>query len=315
MKINCTINIGTTKIPGENLIDLEINHSLNIPANSCKLIIVNSNKFQVKNSDDLSVTINDETVFTGKVNRISVRLTEITIEALSSISALNRSSINAWYEKKSTGDIVKELAGLYDIKTGTIEDGITWPFIAIDRGKTVYQHMKILAGYSGLDLYTDKDDKLNMKKYSGENSHEISYGKDILETEKSIVTPVYDGVEVYGESPAGQGQSEEACYWLKKEEFKGTSGKNSGNILRIREPLARNQDIVDKIAENLFNSKSAIAVQIINILEGLKSGICDEVKIRECPDDSLNSKLKIVSVTHTLNHETGLITEVKGEEF
>ena len=46
-----------------------------------------------------------------------------------------------------------------------------------------------------------------------------------------------DGVEVYGSSPAGQGQGEDASSWLTKKDVKGAAGKSTGRVHRVADPL------------------------------------------------------------------------------
>ncbi|HAA21116.1 MAG TPA: hypothetical protein DCP28_21015, partial [Cytophagales bacterium] len=183
---------------------------------------------------------------------VEASLDGVQVWAGSSAALLSRQRVDALFENETTGAVIKALITGGKATTGTTEDGLTFPRYVVTREKSAWRHMRELAQYSGLDLYLDTDDQVNAKAYAKATGSSFTYGENLLELEKRALEVDVEGVVVHGDSPAGQGQSDEAVFWFKKEAVSGNAGKTAGQVQRYTLMAARNQDLCKQIAENLF---------------------------------------------------------------
>ena len=91
-----------------------------------------------------------DAVFAGTVAAIHRGLAgETRVAALNGGAALAALRLNRSYEKRSVGDIVRDLAGEAGVDTGAIEGGPTLPFYVVDDGRNGWTHIADLAAKSG----------------------------------------------------------------------------------------------------------------------------------------------------------------------
>jgi hypothetical protein len=127
--------------------------------------------------------------------------------------------------------------------------------------------------------------------------------------------PLQSGVEVYGESPASQGQGEKAVSWLTKKEVKGTDGKKSPETLQIGDSTARTQDIANKIAKAYLKKYQKKQKGVIKVVGEPEAKLGDGVEIAKMPISSLNGTFKITGVEHYLSRKKGFYTTIHWEEI
>src|SRR6202011_3309440 len=142
------------------------------------------------------------------------------------------------------------------------------------------------------------------------DTHELGFGRNILTFEGRMKDPGVDGVEVYGESPASQGQGDDANSWLSKKEVKGAEGKSSGNVLRVSDHVARTESSARAIAKNLFDAAQGDLEGTVKAIGAAKVRLGDAVKVSGMSDSSLNGTFKVTAVRHTLNVASGFTTSI-----
>ncbi len=310
LKISYKIKIGnTTLTEGKetHLLDIRTHSSLNIPANSCYLTLGSPKDLTITPDDPISIELGYEKkttlVFTGKVSTINWDINQVKIEGE-----------NALYEKSSVADIVKDILKQGKLKANQVENGVTLSSYALGDTISAYDHLQQLAQKCGCDIYANTEDKIVFAKYKPSATHEFKYGEDILFLSSQQPSAGIGKVEIYGESPASQGQGEKAASWLTKKEVKGTAGDSSGMTLRLVEPTAKTQAIAQKIAGGILanlHPKSGGKMKVIGNAE-VKLG--DGVKISKMPITEQNGTFKITGVNHILNDRRGFCTVIDWEE-
>ncbi len=314
------IGSSTFKSSDKTLVkELSVHHTLSTPVSCAELLLAPSDKSAIKADDPVTIELGADSktkkVFTGLVRFVGHSLTGISVYATSASEALTRMYVDTVFENKSCGAIAKDLIGKYEATAGTSEDGITFPRYIITSNKSVWKHIRQLAKYSGFDVYTDVEDKLHFKKYMKSPGEAFKFGENVLEIEKEEKKPTLDGVLIFGDSPAGQGQSDEANFWQKKTEVKGTAGKTSGNISNLAVFAARNKDLCDQVAKNIFDSSKIKATGRALVLNGESAALGKTISIKKMPNKALDGDYKITGIRHLLNDKTGYATEIMWEEL
>jgi len=312
-KINYKINIGNNRFSSDNsshLLDLETRASLSVPVHCCRIVL--DATITLKPGDEVKIELGyDNTlsrVFTGQVASFEQGIQSIKIESLGSLSALTTARFNLLYEKQTAANIVSDILKRLNVKTEQIETGLQFATYIFGDNRNVWEQLQELAQRCGFDFYANEEDKAIFKKYSPSLTHELKYGVHILEFEQTTAPPVRDGVEVYGESPVGQGQSEEASAWLTKKAVKGKAGKSAGNVLRLIDASLRNKRLAQEVAENLMNAiHKRGKVRALGAPE-IKLG--DALQIAQMPISSQNGTFKVTGVRHRLNGHGGFTSEV-----
>lgn len=303
----------------QHLLELELCSSLDVPVNGAKVVLSpDADISDLKPEDTVKVEIGyDGTlspVFTGVLSGIKQGIRSNSFFAVSSFASIAKARLNLLYEKQDAGKIAEDIIGRFKITKGDIQAGEKFPVYMLSDTKTVWQHLYNLSVYCGFDFYADWDDKFVFKPYKPEKTHIFEYGQDIADLNQTIKNKGFEGAEVYGESPAGQGQGEDAVSWLTKKDVKGAEGKTSGvlpdKVLRDIEPLARNQDLAKNLAKNIISSYLAESKGRLKVLGSGKVKLGDKVKIEKMPAEILNKEFKILGVTHILKRKTGFITQI-----
>lgn len=314
------ISLGSTTYQSPDstlLVTVSVQHTLGVP-NSTAEISVADPAANVKVGDAVSIKLGSEgslsPVFKGVVQEVETHLEGVQVWAGSSAAILSRQRVDALFENESTGALIKAIVADGKATAGTAEDGLTFPRYVITREKSAWRHMRELAQYSGLDLYLDTEDKVNAKAYAESNGASFTYGENLLELEKRSLEVDVEGVVVHGDSPAGQGQSDEAVFWFKKEAVSGNAGKASGHVQCHTLMAARNQDLCKQIAQNLFDATQTQAVGRARVLGGEKVALGQTITFLQAPTSAMNGSYKVTAVLHELNPEDGFTTEITWEE-
>jgi hypothetical protein len=323
LQVNYKVTIGSTNYTVGNsssVLKLRVSSSLNIPVNLCQMSLSITDSLSLSVDESLTVNLGNNSeliqVFQGKISQISWKIDQVHIEAISSFTTLTRAKFNLLYEKSFAGDIVKNIAqNRLNIKVEKVENGIKFPVYVIGDSQTVYENLHNLAQQCGFDLYANIEDKLVFAPYKAEKNHEFNYGVNILAWEQLQENPYLTGVEIYGESPASQGEGEQATSWLTKKAVKGSDGKQTPESLRLSDPSARNQDIAKQIAKAYLAIHQKKQRGIIKVVGDSKVKLGDGVKIAKMPISSLNGTFKIASVAHYLSRRQGFYTTINWEEI
>lgn len=315
------IAIGSTTLTSgksSRLLALETDANLAVPVNCCRIVVDGEAQVSAQPGDTVKIEVGYdsslEVVFTGTVASVERSLQRITVEAHSSFAAMTASRFNSVYAQQAAGEIAGDLMGRLNVKKSTVDNGEKFAAYAVSDHQTVWEALNDLAQYCGFDFYADSHDKAVFTKYSASTTHSFNYGANILDYERCIADPPLDGVEVYGESPVGQGQGDDASSWLTKKPVKGAAGKSSGEVLRIANPAARTQSLAKTLATNLFRSNQVKARGTIRVIGAPKVQLGDAIQVSSMPESSDNGTFKVVGVRHRLSSKKGFVTSIEWEK-
>lgn len=322
LKVSYKVKIGQqdyTAGDKSQLIDLRSHSCLDVPVNSCRIILAAPKSLTINLKDSISLQLGyDKTqslVFTGKVSNIDWGIDSVSIYASSGFESLTTARFNLLFEKPSAGDIIKDIVqNRLQLPVAKIEDGLKFSVYTLGDHHPIYDQLKFLARQCGFDFYANTEDKAVFAKYNAATNHEFKYGEDILNYSLDEVSKNITGVEIYGESPASLGQGEQAYSWLTKKEVKGAAGSNSAMMLRLTDSTARTQQAANKIATEVLQSLPQSRGSI-KVLGNPKVKLGDAVKISLLPISEQNGKFKITSVVHTLNRRSGFCTLINWEKI
>jgi hypothetical protein len=322
LDVSHKIDIGSNSFQSgdtSRLIDVATQASLHVPVNACHIVLETQDAPKMQYGDDVKVELgyadSPSRLFAGKVNSVSASVTALHIEALSTFSALTAARFNVVYEKQTAGDIVSDVLGRLEVTTGAVDPGVTFPTYILHDGRTIWEHLHNLAQGCDFLFYADEEDQAVFKAYAPQQTHEFQYGVHLLDYDWRSVTPTIEGVEVYGESPAGQGQSDDASSWLTKKEVKGSAGASSGHVLRLAYATARNQNLARSLATNLMNIYKVQARGRVRVLGEPAVQLGDAIKLAKMPVSSQDGTFRITAVRHRLNVRRGFITEIDWEKL
>ncbi len=253
-------------------------------------------------------------VFTGVVTELRQQMGSYSIWASSAMQALSQLRVNKLYEQQKAGDIVSDIGSIAELSTGNVESGLTYPAYALGADRHLLAHALALATRDGFDLFADADDALGFAAYSGDPSHELRYGAEILDYYCEEQAAQVDGVEVYGESPASLGQGDKAYAWLTKEDVKGNAGSSSGNVLRVADPSIRNQDAAGSAAEKIFAAMGVKKRGWVEALGTPEPVLGGAITLTDLPDDGPDGSFKITAIRHLLDKQRGYVTTIFWKE-
>lgn len=310
---------GAALEPGDQapLLSLLCQAALDVPANRCRIAVHGGSDLAAKPGDAVSVELGHgdalEKVFTGTVAGVAQGFAGIEVEALGSFAGLAAGRLNLLYEKQTAGAIVSDVLGRVGATEGKVEAGPKLPSFALDDGRTLWAHLRALATRCGFDLYADADDKAQFKAYAAAATHAFSFGVDVLAYEHGAAPAEVEGVEVLGESPAGQGQGDDASAWLTKKDVKGTAGKTSGRVLRVADRAARNPNLAGDFAKGLLAPHQPTARGGVRLVGAPAVKLGDAVKLEKLPVAAHNGEGRVTAVRHRLHARLGFVTDVEWE--
>jgi len=315
------ISIGSTTIDSEKpisgrLVSIYTEKNMAIPADSFEIILGTPIELKIKKNDKVDVELgySDKLikVFSGSVDRISPTITYVVISGLSPFFSLLSLRKDTTRLNLKSGDIIRYLANEAKVEIASIDDGFELPYYVIDSRKNAYEHCIGLAKRNGFDFYCDEEGKLVFRKYSKTRAdHTFTYAKDILTVQVNLSSPLYDGVEVYGESPIGSKGKDSWCWYSKDfTSNKGLGGEEEKSLL-IQDSVIRTKDAALACAQAKLNYMKKFSVFGSATVQGnseVKLG--DAVEFKECPQDELNQLFQVRQVRHMLSKNSGFITKI-----
>lgn len=315
------ITLGGTTLQSGNksrLLSLDVQAALNVPSHRCQITVDANVPLTVNAQDRVQVELGYDTtlrrVFTGQASRVAAHLTQVQVEALSSFTALTHAHVNQVYEKQTAQEIVENQLGKLKVKKARVEKGVNFASYTLSASRSVWANLQTLAQQCGFDFYADHEDQACFAAYRPSQIHQFTYGTHILEYQWESFSQPVDGIEVYGESPAGQGQSDDASTWLTKKEVKGRAGQSTGTLLRLVDASARNPNLANEIANNRLTSYKATARGRVCLLGAPEVRLGDAIKLAQMPVAAHNSQLRVIGVRHRISVSRGFTTDVDWEK-
>ncbi len=300
-----------------DLLDLETRAALGIPVNICRVVLNGEASIDLNPEDAVSIQLGYgealPKVFTGKVTTVGRGIEQTSVNSASAFNALATTRCNCLYEKQNAGDIAGDLLGRLNIGKARLAAGEKFASFSVSGQHLVWDVLSELALRCGFDFYADTSDRAVFQAYAPHKIHSVEYGLHLLDYLQETFAHQLDGVEVYGESPVGQGEGEKANTWLTKKEVKGSAGKTNGNILRLTDAVARSPDQVRVFAANILQAKQSQLRGRLRVLGNPDIQLGDAVAVSKMPRSSQNGTYKVTSVRHRLNARVGFVTEVGWE--
>ncbi|HEU4453766.1 MAG TPA: hypothetical protein VFR81_11945 [Longimicrobium sp.] len=288
-----------------------------VPVNACRLALHGLAEVGAAAGDPVAVELGYggslETVFTGVVASVAHGFGRTEIDAAGAFTALAGARINMLYEQETAGGIVSDVLGKLEVASGKVESGIKLPAFALHDGRSAWTHLRSLAARCGFDFWADESDKAQFRAYQPAKTHELVYGQDLLAWEHDARPAGWDGVEVYGESPAGQGQGDDAASWLTKKDVKGTAGESSGRILRLADGAARNPNLAGDVAKGALAALERTAQGRARSLGAPAIRLGDAVSFGKLPSASQGAEARVTGVRHRLDARGGFTTTLTWE--
>jgi hypothetical protein len=318
---NSTLRLGKNS----RIVAIDVQCALNIPAHRGRIIADAPAGITAKPGDLVQVELGPEIypeiyddaqvnrIFTGRVHSLAAGLTHLQVEALSAFSLLAAAHINLVYEKQTAREIVDDVLRRVKVKAGKLEPGVRFAAYTLSAGRSAWANLQGLAEQCGFDFYADADDCATFAAWKPTKVHDCRYGTNILEYTWENVPEPFAGVEVYGESPAGQGQSDEAAPWLTKKEVKGRAGQSRGNVLRLVDPIARNQNLAGEIARRQWQRYNITARGHVRLVGTSAIRLGDAIRLVGAPG-AQSGLLRVIGVRHRLNSALGFVTDIDWEK-
>lgn len=289
---------------------------MDTPADVLEIVLGTPIELKIKKNDKVDVELGYsgelKKVFTGSVDRISPNITHVMISGLSPFANLLSLRKDAIRLNLKSGDIVSYLANEAKVELASIDNGFELPYYVIDSRRNAYEHCIGLAKRNGFDLYCDEQGKLVFNKFSKTRAdHTFTYAKDILTVQVDSSSPLYEGVEVYGESPIGSKGKDSWCWYTKDfASNKGSEGKEEKSLL-IQDSIIRTKDAALACAKaklNFMEKSSVFGSATVQGNPEVKLG--GTVEFKECPQEELNQLFQVRQVRHILSKNSGFITEI-----
>ncbi len=308
-----TVDAAVDKAPA--VFELALIKDMDVPIDVLSVHLAGTDQFKVQRGDKASLELGSKgalaQVMEGKVEESVLTFTTGEITIFSPFSELVNLRVDEVYLGRKAGDIVSELAQKASVDVAEAQGGINFPAYAINQGKNAYEHCRELADKCGFDLYCNEEGKLVFKKFAKtRGDHTLTYGTDIISIDAFLKVPFYDGVTVYGESPASS-QGNDTWSWFTRDfsSSNGSAGKKGG--LLIQDPSIRVKEAAATYAESKLKQfkKMSVSGKITALgSSGVKLG--DAIEIKGCPEKEINGVFQVRSLRHLLNKEEGFITEI-----
>jgi phage protein D len=308
-----TIDSTVDKVP--QVVELAVMRDMDVPIDILNVNLAGINQLKAQKGDGASLELGNNgtlvQVMAGKVEDVSLTFTGVVVSVVGIFSQLVHLRVDKVYLESQAGDIVRDLAQQAGIDVAEAQAGINFPSYTVNRGKNAYEHCHELAGKCGFDLYCNAERKLVFKKFiKTRGDHTLTYGIDVLSIDAFREAPFYDGVTVYGESPASL-QGADTWNWFTKDfsNSSGSAGEKGG--LLIQDPSIRVREAAATYAEaKLAWSKRMSVSGRATVLGKPEVKLGDAIEIKDCPNQDINGTFQIRSVRHLLNKEEGFVSEI-----
>ena len=193
-----------------------------------------------------------------------------------------------------------------------VQPGLDLPFYVVDDTRTAAAHCRDLAARAGFDLYVTPDGELTFAVFDKVSAdHRFSYARDVLSLEVATAAPIYEKVEVWGESPASS-EGVEAASWLVRD-FSGSVGSaGSGATLRISDPALRTGDAAGQSAKGRLAVLSRRATfGVAEVLGSPSVALGSAVSFLNAPDARHKGVFQVKRVTHAFDKVNGFTTRLE----
>ena len=299
------------------LVRLVVRASMDVPVNECRFEMALPEDIAAAPNDDISIELGyddtgRETVFTGQIESAEWEIDRLRVHAMSSFRRLAAGRVNLFFEKSKAGDLVSDVCSEFDVTTGSVNDGLDFPQIALPSNRSAYENLRQLARKCGFDFYADENDEAQFVRPLplGGLPKRFEFGKNILAFRLENPEPNVTGVDVFGESPASFGQGNDAASWLTKRDVKGSAGDASGQKLRLFDPAARTVDGALLLAQGVLKSLETKKRGVLTTTGDATLRIGGLINVSAMPASDQNGVYKIIGFEHRIEPRRGFLTRL-----
>lgn len=187
--------------------------------------------------DALRVELGEEgalgAVLQGEVLAVESQPGERRVVVLASAAIqLARRRENAGHQARTLADLLQGFAAAAALTPGALETGASYPFLAVDDRRSLWEWSAVLAAHAGLLVWVDGDGALRCARPGGPAVQTFRHGQDLLALEHRASAAPQGLVTLVGEGAAGS-QGSAAWSWLAKDPrgIRGEAG--SGDPARL----------------------------------------------------------------------------------
>jgi len=254
-----------------------------------------------------------QTVFTGKVLMLGDRELD-SQEILLGCGGHALAKIRQYtsFENQSLADILNQWAGDAELSSGNIDTGPSYPFLAIDDQRSLWEWSAWLARHAGAWVWTDADNNLNCKQPGEPGNRSYTYGSDLLSLDFSQRTSLFGGVNVSSEGSAGS-QGEQAWGWLTKRSDAVSSSAGQGSASRLyQDGSLRNQEAVQSYARSMNESAERQRTVVkVRVPGSPELSLGKTFDLTNCPNSRGDGSYIITRMRHLFDNK-GFISELSG---
>lgn len=266
-------------------------------------------------------------VFTGEVSGVARTATALRVTCEDGLAKLARLDVEAAYESKAAGAIVRDVLSKAGVDAGTLSDGPTLSQFVLHRGPRALRHLQRLAELCGADLFTDREGRACFVAATEPGaSHVFRYGEHVLELSLEETPPAFDSVTFQGEGAAStQGAGKE--HWLVKDLTavsasastgpRGTviPGKEGERPLKLADGALRSGEAVRQVAAARAAALGSRPVRgFLRVLGEPAVAPGDSVVVQGLPSEQPvlpAAPLRVRRVQHRLDARQGFTTRVE----
>jgi phage protein D len=308
------VNIGSETFStdkGDGIVSIHVIRNVGLPTDSCEVFLVGSNEYKFERDDEVKVKLGYDqeivSVFSGFIDKIEQGISLVRLTALGPALGLLRLRINRVYLNQTAGKIVQDLAQEASLKVSEASDGINLPMYVVDDAASAYEHILRLAGRCNFDVYMTPDDELMFKKWNGNKTHTLEYGKNLISIEEQDFVPLYASTRVYGESPASV-KGAETSHWLTKQEIKSEAG--SGDVLAIADAAIRDTETAETVAKARLDKLKYTFAAVVETVGNPDIKVGNNVTLEGMPNSAVSGELEVRGVEHYLSKTKGFTTRI-----
>ena len=288
--------------PGVDVAVLQIANELRAP----QVAVGDTGSLDLGYADGETVT-----VFTGQVEAVRHSLAGTTrVTLVNGGATLARRRLNKSYQQQAAGAIVKDLLGEASVTPGKVEDGIDYPFYAVDDSVTLYQHIARLARSSGHLATMTPENKLAFAPFVADAVVQtFHYGEDLILAQVGD-TPAPAGILITGEGAAGS-QGADAWAWLVKDAtLVQKTARDAGGATQLVDAALRSGGALEKAAAAYLDRQAQkVGYMVAPGAPAVTAGAA--IEIAGAPQAALNGLYQACRVRHTYDKGRGFVTRIE----
>ncbi|HEY3157530.1 MAG TPA: hypothetical protein VGJ78_01105 [Vicinamibacterales bacterium] len=245
----------------------------------------------------------DDTVFTGVVDRVRRTPSVTFVTAINAGGVLARTRPSVTFEHITGGDIVRQLCGEASVDPGDIDDGVSLPYYVADPDRTAWQHITLVAAWGGAIATVSSDNKVDAIVVDAQQADlALRYGREILDFAFDEDASYVDTFATAGETGVGDAADASALR-LTSDFFAGSRPSGPGPRASWRSmPALRTTDAAASAAaarQRLYTSTRAAGRVNAFLQPKIRPGSI--IELHDMPSGIPQQPLWVRRVEHSLS--------------